>query len=240
MKLPRATWTIPAWAPNAHTCLFNWAAAYNPCVVTPPRIYLSLGSNVGDRLANLRAAIAALPGAGVSVRKISSIYETEPVDLIEQPWFLNCVVEAETNLQPLALLHALRAIEYSMGSKKLVAKGPRIIDLDILLYAEQVGIRGAADVAVLRGIAAAADARIEVTGDLRAADMQARKDTGSVVVNEIEVTVIAVVFAPGDQTKIGVIALVGDDETTPGGEITGSRLHVSGYNGGVLDAQNKE
>ena len=70
--------------------------------------------------------------------------------------------------------------------------------------------------------------------------MQARKDTGSVVVNEIEVTVIAVVFAPGDQTKIGVIALVGDDETTPGGEITGSRLHVSGYNGGVLDAQNKE
>jgi len=138
MKLPRATWTIPAWAPNPHTCLFNWAATYNACVVTPPRIYLSLGSNVGDRLANLRAAIAALPGAGVSVRKISSIYETEPVDLIEQPWFLNCVVEAETNLQPLALLHALRAIEYSMGSKKLVAKGPRIIDLDILLYAEQV------------------------------------------------------------------------------------------------------
>jgi len=106
--------------------------------MTPPRIYLSLGSNVGHRLANLRAAIAALPDAGVIVRKISSIYETQPVDFLDQPWFLNCVVEAETILQPLTLLRALRAIESRLGSKKLVPKGPRLIDLDILFYADQV------------------------------------------------------------------------------------------------------
>jgi 2-amino-4-hydroxy-6-hydroxymethyldihydropteridine diphosphokinase len=97
-----------------------------------------LGSNVGDRLANLRAAIADLPAAGIIVRKISSIYETEPVDFLEQPWFLNCAVEAETSLQPLALLRAVRSIESRMGSKKPIPKGPRVIDLDILFYADQI------------------------------------------------------------------------------------------------------
>jgi 2-amino-4-hydroxy-6-hydroxymethyldihydropteridine diphosphokinase len=102
-------------------------------------IYLSLGSNVGDREANLRAAIAALEDAGVSVRRVSSLYETEPVDFLEQPWFLNCAVEGETEteLEPLELLRALREIEAKMGSKKLVAKGPRLIDMDILLYGEE-------------------------------------------------------------------------------------------------------
>ena len=100
-------------------------------------VYLSLGSNLGDREKNLRAAIAALAGAGVRVTKISSFYETEPVDLREQPWFLNCVVKGETNVPALELLRALRTIEKQMGSKKLVAKGPRLIDLDILLYDEQ-------------------------------------------------------------------------------------------------------
>jgi len=99
--------------------------------------YLSLGSNVGDRAKNLQNAIAALADAGVKVSRISSIYETEPVDLREQPWFLNCVVEAQTNLPPLELLQALRAIEARMGSKKLVAKGPRLIDMDILLYGNE-------------------------------------------------------------------------------------------------------
>jgi 2-amino-4-hydroxy-6-hydroxymethyldihydropteridine diphosphokinase len=97
-------------------------------------IYLSLGSNVGDREANLRAAIAALKGAGVRVRRVSSLYETEPVDFLEQPWFLNCVVEGETESKPLALLRTLREIEVKMGSKKLIAKGPRLLDMDILLY----------------------------------------------------------------------------------------------------------
>ena len=101
-------------------------------------VYLSLGSNVGDRAKNLQDAIAALADSGVAVQKVSSIYETEPVDLSEQPWFLNCVVEAQTELAPLDLLRTLRAIETTMGSKKLVAKGPRLIDLDILLYAKEM------------------------------------------------------------------------------------------------------
>jgi 2-amino-4-hydroxy-6-hydroxymethyldihydropteridine diphosphokinase len=100
-------------------------------------VYLSLGSNVGDRARNLQDAIEALAGAGAEVIRISSIYETEPVDLREQPWFLNCVVEAQTNLPPLELLLALRAIETHMGSKKLVPKGPRLIDMDILLYGNE-------------------------------------------------------------------------------------------------------
>jgi 2-amino-4-hydroxy-6-hydroxymethyldihydropteridine diphosphokinase len=100
-------------------------------------IYLSIGSNVGDGEANLRAAIDALRPAGILVKQVSSIYETEPVDYLDQPWFLNCVVEAETDLQPHALLQALRAIEAQLGSKKEFAKGPRKIDLDILLYANE-------------------------------------------------------------------------------------------------------
>src|SRR5262249_7789268 len=98
------------------------------------KVYLSLGSNVGNRERNLRSAIAALPTAGVRVMRASSIYETQPVDFLEQAWFLNCVVAGETQLQPLDLLHAIRAIESSMGSKKEFPKGPRLIDLDILLY----------------------------------------------------------------------------------------------------------
>jgi 2-amino-4-hydroxy-6-hydroxymethyldihydropteridine diphosphokinase len=62
------------------------------------------------------------------------LYETEPVDLLEQPWFLNCVVEGETTLPPRELLEGLQSIECKLGSKKLVARGPRIIDLDILFY----------------------------------------------------------------------------------------------------------
>src|SRR5437879_4580987 len=96
-------------------------------------VYLSLGSNVGDREANLRAAIDELPHAGVAVIRVSSFYETEPVDLREQPWFLNCAVEVETHFDAMTLLRALREIEMKMGSKKLVAKGPRLIDIDIVL-----------------------------------------------------------------------------------------------------------
>jgi 2-amino-4-hydroxy-6-hydroxymethyldihydropteridine diphosphokinase len=102
-----------------------------------PIVYLSLGSNVGDREANLLAAIAALPPAGVQVKRLSSIYETEPVDYLDQPWFLNCVVEADTELAPQALLRVLRSIEAQLGNKKDFAKGPRKIDLDILLYGNE-------------------------------------------------------------------------------------------------------
>jgi len=100
-------------------------------------VYLSLGSNVGERKENLRAAIAALADAGVRVTRVSSFYETEPVDFLEQAWFLNCAVEGVTEVPALELLRALRGIELRMGSKKLVAKGPRLIDMDILLYGSE-------------------------------------------------------------------------------------------------------
>jgi 2-amino-4-hydroxy-6-hydroxymethyldihydropteridine diphosphokinase len=97
-------------------------------------IYLSLGSNLGDRAANLQRAIEALQRIGVRVLRRSSFYETEPVDFLAQPWFLNCVVEGETSLAPRQLLEALHEIERKFGSRKLVPRGPRIIDLDILFY----------------------------------------------------------------------------------------------------------
>ncbi len=100
-------------------------------------VYLSLGSNVGDRVKNLRAAVTALGNAGVRVTRVSSFYETEPVDFLEQAWFLNCAIEGETDVPALELLRALRGIELQMGSKKLVAKGPRLIDIDILLYGSE-------------------------------------------------------------------------------------------------------
>jgi 2-amino-4-hydroxy-6-hydroxymethyldihydropteridine diphosphokinase len=100
-------------------------------------IYLSLGSNVGDRADNLRHAVAALEDTGVRAWQVSSIYETEPVDLREQPWFLNCVVKAETELPAAELLRKLGQIESFMGGKKIVPKGPRLIDLDILLYGDE-------------------------------------------------------------------------------------------------------
>ncbi len=92
---------------------------------------------MGDREKNLRVAIDELPHAGVAIAKVSSFYETEPVDFLDQPWFLNCVVEAETHFDPFMLLRALREIETKMGSKKVVAKGPRLIDMDILLYGSE-------------------------------------------------------------------------------------------------------
>jgi 2-amino-4-hydroxy-6-hydroxymethyldihydropteridine diphosphokinase len=101
-------------------------------------IFLSLGSNLGDRAANLERAIESLFGIGVRVLRCSSIYETEPVDFLAQPWFLNCVVEGETSLAPRQLLEELQAIERKLGSKKLVLRGPRIIDLDILFYETSV------------------------------------------------------------------------------------------------------
>jgi len=100
-------------------------------------IFLSLGSNLGARERNLRAAIVALADANVRVTKVSSFYETEPVDLHEQPWFVNCVVQGETEIAPLDLLRALREIEARMGRKKIVPKGPRLIDIDILLYGNE-------------------------------------------------------------------------------------------------------
>lgn len=99
--------------------------------------YFSIGSNLGDRYANLRTAIAALQAAHVRLTRQSSIYETEPVDFTEQPWFLNCVLEAETDLSPNELLTTLQGIERRIGRTPSTPKGPRLIDLDILLYGSE-------------------------------------------------------------------------------------------------------
>lgn len=95
--------------------------------------YLSLGSNLGDRENNLREAIQRLRTLG-KILKISSFYETEPVDFTDQPWFLNCAVAIETAQAPEALLKNLLGLEQEMGRQRIQKKGPRTIDIDILLF----------------------------------------------------------------------------------------------------------
>jgi 2-amino-4-hydroxy-6-hydroxymethyldihydropteridine diphosphokinase len=104
-------------------------------------VYLSLGSNIGDREAHLRAAIERLAAPRLRVLRVSPIYETEPVDYADQRWFLNLIVEAETTLFPLQLLTRTGKIERELGRVRPVAsisKGPRTIDIDILLYGNVV------------------------------------------------------------------------------------------------------
>jgi 2-amino-4-hydroxy-6-hydroxymethyldihydropteridine diphosphokinase len=104
-------------------------------------IYLSLGSSVGNRAENIARAIEALAMHDVRVVKRSSLYETEPVEMREPEWFLNCVVEAQTDLPPQELMHALLEIERSMGRERAASgarKLPRTIDLDIVFYGSEV------------------------------------------------------------------------------------------------------
>jgi 2-amino-4-hydroxy-6-hydroxymethyldihydropteridine diphosphokinase len=100
--------------------------------------YLSLGSNLGDRGAHLREAIDRLNQAQARVTRVSPVYETEPMDLKDQGWFLNLAAEVETELFPMQLLARISRIEYEMGRRRTVLKGPRVIDIDILLYARTV------------------------------------------------------------------------------------------------------
>jgi 2-amino-4-hydroxy-6-hydroxymethyldihydropteridine diphosphokinase len=102
--------------------------------IVPHAAYLSLGSNLGDRIANLQDAIARLRRSAGDVVHVSSFYETEPVEVTDQPWFVNAVVELQTELSPRALLESVLAIEHEMGRQRDRHKGPRIIDIDILLY----------------------------------------------------------------------------------------------------------
>jgi 2-amino-4-hydroxy-6-hydroxymethyldihydropteridine diphosphokinase len=97
-------------------------------------VYLSLGSNLGDRQANIETALRLIENAGIAIVQRSSLYETEPRDVLDQPWFINIVVKAETALFPRQLLARLQRVELLMGRKRLIAKGPRTIDIDILLY----------------------------------------------------------------------------------------------------------
>jgi 2-amino-4-hydroxy-6-hydroxymethyldihydropteridine diphosphokinase len=101
-------------------------------------IYIALGSNVGDRAAMLAHAIEEMNRAGLRVLRESSLYATQPVGGPPQAWFLNAVVEAETDWMPLRLLHTLQKIERAMGRRRTVLRGPRTLDLDILFYGSSV------------------------------------------------------------------------------------------------------
>jgi len=99
----------------------------------PQQAYLSLGSNLGDPVANLHACIGRLSTLG-EVKQVSSFYSTEPMELREQSWFINCVVELETELAAEHLLAGIQDIEAALGRVREISKGPRTIDIDILFF----------------------------------------------------------------------------------------------------------
>lgn len=107
------------------------------------RVFLSLGSNLGDRSGNIVKALDQIAEAGIEVRRVSSFYRTEPVEFRQQPWFVNCAAEVATDLLPLQLLKALQRVEWNVGRRRGIDKGPRVIDIDILLY-ENVVVRSPA------------------------------------------------------------------------------------------------
>jgi dihydroneopterin aldolase/2-amino-4-hydroxy-6-hydroxymethyldihydropteridine diphosphokinase len=97
-------------------------------------VYIGIGSNLGDREKNCLHAIELLQQKGITVTKRSSLYETEPWGLKDQPYFINMVIEIETELEPEELLRKLKDIEREIGREESLKWGPRIIDLDILLF----------------------------------------------------------------------------------------------------------
>jgi 2-amino-4-hydroxy-6-hydroxymethyldihydropteridine diphosphokinase len=101
-------------------------------------VYIALGSNLGDRAEHLRQAREQIAAPDLRVLRASSIYETAPREVVDQPWFLNQVIECEAELFPRQLLARLKKIERAMGRKRTFAKGPREIDLDILLFGDAV------------------------------------------------------------------------------------------------------
>ena len=100
-------------------------------------VYLSLGSNLGERANNLKTAVTALGELGRIV-STSSYYETEPVEFAAQPWFLNCAVRLSTQKMPKQLLSAILELEKKMGRRRVQKNGPRIIDIDILLFGNSI------------------------------------------------------------------------------------------------------
>ncbi len=100
-------------------------------------VYLSLGSNLGEREKHLAQGRKAIEKSFAGVR-FSKIYETEPVDLVNQPWFLNQVVELRTDLAPETLLEWVRVLEVQAGRQREILRGPRTLDVDILLYGDWV------------------------------------------------------------------------------------------------------
>lgn len=109
-------------------------AVPGPYPVSVKTLFLSLGSNLGDREGMLQAALDALEASALHIRRISPVYETAPVDAAGQPWFLNLVAEAETSLFPLQVLARTSRVEQRLGRRRTAPKGPRTIDIDILFY----------------------------------------------------------------------------------------------------------
>ena len=103
----------------------------------PNIAHLSLGSNLGDRDKNLREAIQRLEALG-HVTEVSSFYETEPVEFAEQPWFVNCAVALKTSQSAPQLMSGILQIEREMGRRREQKKGPRSIDIDILLFRDEI------------------------------------------------------------------------------------------------------
>ncbi|MBC8164012.1 MAG: 2-amino-4-hydroxy-6-hydroxymethyldihydropteridine diphosphokinase [Roseiflexaceae bacterium] len=107
------------------------------CSAYSSMIYIALGSNLGDRVANLRAALRAL-APFVAVERVSPLYETEPAYVADQPRFVNAVLAGTSMLRPHELLGVLKQIEHALGREAGLRYGPRLIDLDILLYGDLV------------------------------------------------------------------------------------------------------
>lgn len=101
-------------------------------------VHIGIGSNLGDRKENCLNALNFLSARGVVIKRKSSLYETEPWGIKDQPKFLNMAIEGETVLEPLQLMRTLKSIEAEMGRKEAHRWGPRVIDLDILLYEDMV------------------------------------------------------------------------------------------------------
>jgi 2-amino-4-hydroxy-6-hydroxymethyldihydropteridine diphosphokinase len=105
--------------------------------VTGIEIYLALGSNLGDRMSNLTAAVQRL-SAKLTIKKLSSVYETEPVYFKEQPLYLNAALSAVTELEPSALFGFVKSIEIDLGRQPSFRNAPRLIDIDILFYGDRI------------------------------------------------------------------------------------------------------
>jgi 2-amino-4-hydroxy-6-hydroxymethyldihydropteridine diphosphokinase len=113
--------------------------------------YIGLGSNEGDRAETIQAAIGKLREVpGITVSRVSSLYETEPLEYPDQGWFLNAVAAVETDLSPAALLDVLLDVEASLHRERTIRYGPRTIDLDLLLYGDEVITTGRLQVPHIR------------------------------------------------------------------------------------------
>lgn len=103
------------------------------------KVFIALGSNLGDRRVVIRTALDLLEkNPSIKIKKVSSLIETKPVDGPPQPFYLNGVVEISTDLGPADLLHYLQTVEKRLGRKRGIKNGPRTIDLDILLYGDRI------------------------------------------------------------------------------------------------------